>query len=429
MPRSWRVRFADRSGNVAVTFALLVAPMAVLAGGAIDFSVASSAKTALQDALDSAVLAGAKQFPGEDNAVTTEAAQVLDSNKSLHYEITRTFTVKDGVIHGDATIAVPTMFLGIIGMDEFPVSVSSAATKNPSQGGMELAIVVDVSGSMNSSIPALRRAVTNLLGSIYGDKAVLDDTWISIIPFSGRVNVTNYGKTWFAAGQIPSTAAFSKVDQWGITPYAATSCKITSYSSTYPRLCAARRTGDRQWDDSPPSTEPFKLFTGDAVVCPVPRAQGLVRDRATLQSITNNLCAGHGTSTQEGMAWGWRAVSPRWRGKWGDPTLPLDAADSPGKIVIIMTDGANHPSQSDDPLTTAQADAELLKTCQAMKQEGITIYAITFNMGGSISALYKKCTTKPEYEVAAESASALIAAFADIGGKIGRGDGMVRLIK
>jgi hypothetical protein len=171
------------------------------------------------------------------------------------------------------------------------------------------------------------------------------------------------------------------------------------------------------------------MFAGSAVVCPVPRAQGLTSSRSTLQQITNNLCAGHGTSTQEGMAWGWRAVSPRWRGRWGDPALPLDYADSPGKIVIIMTDGANHPDQSGDRLTVEQANAELLKTCAAMRAEGITIYAITYKMGGEISSLYQQCTTLPEYEIAAESDRALTAAFVEIGSRITSGSGRIRLIR
>ncbi|MFM1977346.1 MAG: hypothetical protein RL145_2192, partial [Pseudomonadota bacterium] len=174
-------------------------------------------------------------------------------------------------------------------------------------------------------------------------------------------------------------------------------------------------------------------FTGDAVTCPVPRAIGLEASRSILQSAADNLCAGHGTSTQEGMAWGFRALDPSWRGQWGNNTLPLDYDKSPGKIAIIMTDGKNHPGQAGDSLTEAQADAELMKTCNAMKSKGITIYAITYNMGGALQALYAQCTTKPEYSLTAEDGAALEAAFGSIGDLIleggGTGSGSVRLIK
>lgn len=418
----------DHRGNVAMIFALSVLPVTALAGGAIEYFAASSARDQLRNALDSAVLAGAATLSTDEDISKITAANYLSANTNGTKNLSYSFAVRDGVLYGEAKATSQTAFLRLVGIDTIPIKVTAAATAERA-GGMELAIVVDVSGSMSGSIPSLRTSITELLKTIYKDSQSLDRTWISIIPFSGRVNVTNYGKTWFAAGQVPTTAPFSQADKWGVTTYPANSCKVTSYSASYPRLCAARRMGDNQWTDALPSQELFGMFKGNAVVCPVPRAQGLTSSRATLQQITDNLCAGHGTSTQEGMAWGWRAVSPRWRGRWGDPALPLDQADSPGKIVIIMTDGANHPNQSGDPLTVAQSNAELLKTCDAMKREGIVIYAITYNMGGTISSLYQRCTTRPEYEIAAESYIELKKAFVEIGDKIMKGNGSLRLIR
>ena len=52
-----------------------------------------------------------------------------------------------------------------------------------------------------------------------------------------------------------------------------------------------------------------------------------------------------GTSGNEGLAWGWRVLSPRWRGLWGGDTpnarpLDYDAADT-DKVVVMLTDGNN----------------------------------------------------------------------------------------
>ncbi len=414
--------FADRRGNVAVMSALGLMSITVMAGGAVDFVAADTAKSRLSDALDAALLVGAGSLSTSEDLAKTTAANYLSRNAPGATNLSYTFAARDDVLSGEARATSATVFLGLIGIREIPLKVEAAATVGASRGGMELAIVVDVSGSMKNSIQTLRTSITELLETIYEDDESLENTWISIIPFSGRVNVTNYGKSWFASGQIPNT-------QWGITSNSAITCKMKTYSASYPRLCAARRSGDNQWTDAPPSQGLLEMFAGSAVVCPVPRAQGLTSSRSTLQQITNNLCAGHGTSTQEGMAWGWRAVSPRWRGRWGDPALPLDYADSPGKIVIIMTDGANHPDQSGDRLTVEQANAELLKTCAAMRAEGITIYAITYKMGGEISSLYQQCTTLPEYEIAAESDRALTAAFVEIGSRITSGSGRIRLIR
>ena len=420
---------SDQRGNAGIIFALALLPLVALAGGAADLYAADAAKSALRDALDAALLAGATKLSKDDELAKTTAEDYLTTNASGIRELSYAFEVQDGVIRGEARSTSRTTFLGLVGIDSIPVEVRAAATAGPSQGGMELAIVVDVSGSMSGSIPSLRSSITELLGAIYAEHDKLDETWVAIVPFSGRVNVTNYGGSWFSPGQIPSSAAFSRVDEVGVSVNASNNCKVKTYSASLPRLCAARRTGDNQWTDAPPTLERFRMFGGSAEVCPVPRAQGLTSSRSILQQATNNLCSGHGTSTQEGIAWGWRAVSPRWRGYWGDPKLPLDYSDSPGKFVIIMTDGKNHTNQSGDPITDAQADAELLKTCDAMKREGITIYAITYKMGGSLSALYQRCTTAPDYEFAAETSSALTAAFVEIGQGIATGAGRVRLVE
>jgi hypothetical protein len=56
-----------------------------------------------------------------------------------------------------------------------------------------------------------------------------------------------------------------------------------------------------------------------------------------------------GTLINQGLVWGWRSISPNWRGFWRrsngagiDATLPLDYTE-PGssKAVVVMTDGLN----------------------------------------------------------------------------------------
>jgi Flp pilus assembly protein TadG len=49
----WR---RDRAANVAITFGLLLVPVVGAVGAAIDYSRANSARTAMQNALDSAAL-------------------------------------------------------------------------------------------------------------------------------------------------------------------------------------------------------------------------------------------------------------------------------------------------------------------------------------------------------------------------------------
>ena len=150
--------------------------------------------------------------------------------------------------------------------------------------------------------------------------------------------------------------------------------------------------------------------------CPAARALGLTAEKSIINARIQSLAAQAGTSTQVGMVWGWRMLSPRWRGLWGNAAMPLDAADSPGKYVIIMTDGENFPWESDDPeLSGDDADQRLLRECTAMKAEGITIFTVAFDMGAALATLYTQCASQPEYHFDVQSNSDLIETFEKLG--------------
>lgn len=131
-----------------------------------------------------------------------------------------------------------------------------------------------------------------------------------------------------------------------------------------------------------------------------------------------------GTTTNLGLVWGWRLLSPRWRGLWGDPDLPLPY-DEPlmQKVAVILTDGDNlfydgHAPSGDTDYTGYQrlsdgrigttnkntARRELnrrtLQICNAMKAESIIIYTITFDVrtdsrGQDIRDTFRDCATSP----------------------------------
>ena len=131
-----------------------------------------------------------------------------------------------------------------------------------------------------------------------------------------------------------------------------------------------------------------------------------------------------GTTTNLGLVWGWRLLSPRWRGLWGDPDLPLPY-DEPlmQKVAVILTDGDNqlyggHAPSGDTDYTGYQrlsdrrmgtanlntARRELndrtLRICNDMKAQDIIIYTITFDVrtdsrGQEIRDTFRDCATTP----------------------------------
>lgn len=148
--------------------------------------------------------------------------------------------------------------------------------------------------------------------------------------------------------------------------------------------------------------------------------------RSVVEAAITEMDAWHrgGTTTNLGLVWGWRLLSPRWRGLWGEPDLPLDY-DEPlmQKVAVILTDGDNQffggmaPSGdtdytgygrlSDGNIGTTNTDtarqslnARTLAICNAMKAEGIIIYTITFDVstnsrGEAIRDTFRQCATTP----------------------------------
>ncbi len=392
----------DQKGQILILYALCLVPILLAVGSSLDYAMVVRAKRTLQVAVDAAVLSGSTELPNTVAAVAAANAY-FDENASVPSAY-KNFQVVDGVLTGNVGISVDTHLMQFAGIGSLDVGVTASATKESS--GMELMLVLDVSGSMSGSILALRQAATNLLDVIYQGSPTRPETWVGLTPFGGRVNIIDYGASWMNSPPSQSN---------GPTAPVGTQCKINQPDPDYPRLCTALRSGVNQENTAVPSVEGFDEFGGNWNVCPVPRTVGLTSSRDTVQQAIDQLCSGHGTSTHIGMVWGWRMISPEWQGLWGDPELPLDYDDTPGKYVVIMTDGKNHPSQSGDPYSTEEADAQLLRECQAMKDEGITIFAVTFNMNGALAGLYQQCVSEPEYQYDAESDYDLEEVFGVIG--------------
>jgi hypothetical protein len=135
-----------------------------------------------------------------------------------------------------------------------------------------------------------------------------------------------------------------------------------------------------------------------------------------------------GTMANLGLAWGWRILSPTWQGMWGGATpseLPLDY-DTPlmDKVAIMLTDGVNQwydwptglPNNRDADYTayervsegrlgttnggaaTTEINNRMLTVCNAMKSQGIIIFAITFRLSNTATQnLYRSCATSPAH--------------------------------
>jgi len=188
-------------GNVATIFAMALMPITILSGGAVDVSQAMNARSRLAEAMDAAALAVGGQVNLTDAEVTQVAWDYINANypareigtvQALNVSVNRdTGTV---LISGQSE--VQTAMLGIMGMDAITVNWESEVQQ--SRQALELAMVLDNTGSMGGSkIRALREAALLLTDVLYsnGDP---DRLSIGLVPFAATVNVgTQHERAWW----------------------------------------------------------------------------------------------------------------------------------------------------------------------------------------------------------------------------------------
>jgi hypothetical protein len=126
---------ASRSGNIATIAAVSTLPVIALVGAGIDVTRTYNAETVLQQALDQAVIAGARD--GSSSWVTT-AGSVLTAGLQATpvSSLATTFTKPQATQYkGTATGKVPSLFLGLIGVDLMSVEVTATAVKPEGSSG------------------------------------------------------------------------------------------------------------------------------------------------------------------------------------------------------------------------------------------------------------------------------------------------------
>lgn len=229
--------------------------------------------------------------------------------------------------------------------------------------GLEVALVVDNSASMSldGRLQDLRTGVSRFVAVLEkrwtgtdaaGREAQL---WLSLLPYSGRVNLEAHPEFFDPAPADPRLA------------------------------CPDPRDGGLGQDDSPLSlgllSNPRmarsagylekRLCPATAMVGPTRRLD-LVRD-----AVTGLKAKGGCTRFDLATIWGWRAVSPLWWPAWhGEPDADPPPQRPSAKAVILVTDGSNTPSCAMDRVSRKQADALFLAACAAMQGQGIRVYTI-----------------------------------------------------
>ncbi len=203
----------DNAGNISTMFGLSVVPMTAALALATDMARFNDGKIQITDCLDAAGLAISRKAQAEgyseDDVLNSDSSEAQTLKKygraffemscpvheklkdyDLDFNITKTSITP--VISG----RMETMMLGIIGIDNLSLTKSTEVTL-PGTGKLEVALVLDVTGSMSRSsgsgtrMSVLKGAVDDMFDEFFGENqtAVDENVKVGIVPFNTTVNI------------------------------------------------------------------------------------------------------------------------------------------------------------------------------------------------------------------------------------------------
>ena len=198
--------------NIGISFGLLAIPLLVSAGVAVDLSRALIVKTRLTAALDAAGLAVGKDVNCSGQTCQDLGQKFFDANYpagtlgvpgQLHVNV-------DGqVVELDVTARVPTAIMQIVGFNY--LDVASTVTISREATGLELALVLDTTGSMasNNKLTTMQSAATDLVNTLFGNSVYPENLKIGIVPFAEavRVDTSTFNMNWIDTNGSSSTAS------------------------------------------------------------------------------------------------------------------------------------------------------------------------------------------------------------------------------
>lgn len=440
----------DECGTIAVQFAVMLIAVLVLAGAAVDFSRQETLSQELSASIDATAIAAARfaMDNSDEEAIKTYAKEFLSGSFKGGTLAKTDVIFAEGSITIDAQVELPTTILALASIDKFTVNATTTAEFVTSKS-IEIALVLDTSESMRGDpLAALQDAANGMIDTIIVDNA--EHTKMAIVPFNNFVNVgtDKEGQSWLSVPSDYSNTVTTMVTD--TEAFEAMGCYAESYSCTIdngPGTC---------WRDvcpggaDVPKKEDTVTYNFSWYGCVNSRAAPLDIEETNfhmtktkghmttsswscnspivpltskisdLKDSINSLYVSAETYTAQGLAWGYRILTPE---KPFTEAAPFsEFANGKGeKVIVLMSDGANtRMRDSSSKPTHWHADAsgsndQMIANCNTIKNANITIYTIAFGIADSTTkGLLKQCATSPSHAHEANSATDLKDAFEDV---------------
>jgi Flp pilus assembly protein TadG len=477
---------SDQRGAAFLLFTVFLVPLLAVVAVGIDLSRFLLVKQRLINAADAAALAvGTRPNLTADEATAMAGAFIRAHYRDESLSHLQSFSVTPTNNQVDVTVhaRLETTFLKVLNVATLDVRVSTQVAR--AQRKLEVVLALDNTGSMcqpscAAKFDKLKVAANELVDILFGTDIVSDTVKVGLVPFSGAVNI---GTDKIGVGWLDE-AGLSRLQAEDINlPLGETLLGLVGRLLNVGwGGCVRARTDGYDLTDEPPNLAvgetlfvpyfapdepgsgdgPSGGYTNDYVndtLIPgnnvakqrnalkyigalisnanlarnppqgpnyncVPRPiQPLTNDKRTISAAITAMAASGSTVIPEGLAWGWRALSPT------PPYTEGAPYDDPNvsKILILLTDGRNqveaanghnhsffsaygyaasgHIGPTDGSQTRQALDAKTATLCNNIKSDkdgdpntqDIFLYTISFAMEGEVEAqnLLRACATPP----------------------------------
>ncbi len=417
----------DVRGGVALMAGLTFPLLFLAVGGSVDYARATTNQTKVQSALDSTVLA-LTQKDLEMIDLQAEGEKTLQSflaSSQVEVNITGiAFATEGEAITGSVEVETPTFFLTFVGQPNMGGTAQASAIP-PTRLPIEIALVLDVSGSMNTDlngsprIEHMKTAVNQMFDTLNEELPASTELSASLVPYSSSVNLSNY-RAALKSGSMGGKNQNSE-EVWAAE-----------------RLVAANG-NSYTLRDSPPSGSkiPFVLEDEMSSALPLERMVALSDDIDAIRTSVNNLTPNGWTAGHIGMSWGFYTLSSQWRTFWPDP--PADAGEA-DKIIVLLSDGEFNTTYNigdaadlfDGSATPSpealqsqndnqeEADAYFQDICDLARDQGVIIYAVALSLDAVAETKLEDCVGGNGGVYAADTAAELNDAFRNIALQLGQ---------
>lgn len=441
----------DRRGNFAVAFAFTSVAIFLSVGLAVDYSRSIGEKTRVNNALDAASLATARALSIGEISEKGDAAEnyfkaIFAANLGIDDLPKSDYTVKNFKINtNDQTVSATadydqSLTFMRVGSKQTTQVVASKSAASYGIGDIEVAMVVDVTGSMAGyNITSLKAAAKLGISELLSANTKTDEhVRISLVPYSDSVNAGPladyvYPDYWDAKSNAPvyddSFVGTVKGAPYDVKKHlGAYGAKCTTNKKgkitckKIPKGFVVKNTGKRQdscaTDRKAPKSGKSYQYTdanpGTAMIsrdsrlakgsCTSSKIVPLSSNKKTLDKAIDNLSTGGCTAGHIGLQWAWYTISHNWADYHSANAKPdsMVTNDKLAKYIILMTDGAFNTAYAGTSSSNVGCGQSTLSKnhtaalCTNIKAAGIKIFTIGFGTSSSADKMLEACASPDE---------------------------------